>query len=207
MIPQRLADLGKGHRIGQAVTANQEGAVGLGRNLVNVDEILVIRVVTGRSDVAVNLISSRVRHGFGFGQLPAVLEFADGGMVAGDFFERSGAGFVEAGIPNMANGRGLVGDEGDGQDARHAFPVRALGGCVEDGVVGERDGFTNSLLRRAGRALQAAPEPFTGDLGRVFPGGVPAHAVDDQIDAALVVEGRPGLRYYCELPDRSRRTI
>lgn len=124
-------------------------------------------------------------HGGSFGEFAAIFAFSDGGVVVGDFADFAGAGEVEAGIADVADGNDVVFDDGRAEDAGHPGPIGVGLGEAEDFVVGEGDGFAEALFGGAGLTGEAFTQDIDGGFGGVLPGGVATDTVDDGEDAVI----------------------
>src|SRR5579884_2601312 len=88
----------------------------------------------------------------------------------------------------MADGDDIVFDKGDGEDAGHAVPFGTGMGLFVDLVVGERDGFAETVFRGTGLALEAFAQDFNRSFRCMLAGGLSAYAVDDREDAAFGID-------------------
>jgi len=62
----RALDFARAHLVRQPVAAQQQRAVGLERDALQLDEIGVARSMFPRPDVAIHFVAPRMPHGLGF---------------------------------------------------------------------------------------------------------------------------------------------
>ena len=137
-----------------------------------------------RPDVAVHLVAARVSHRLGFRQLVRILALADRRVIVRDLLDPIVPELVEAGVADVADRRPAILDDGDGEDARHARPLRPHRGEAMDLVVGDRDRLPHAIGGRSGLAFEARSQHRERHVGSLATGGLSAHAVDDGEDAA-----------------------
>src|SRR5688572_11524800 len=108
-------------------------------------------------------------------------------MITRHLFDASVADLVETGVADVSDRGHPVLDEGDREDAGHAFPLRAGGRQAMNLVVGDGNRFADALADRSGLALEPLAQHAQGDVGSLSAGGLPANAVDDDEQAARLV--------------------
>ncbi len=81
-----------------------------------------------------------------FGEFALVFEFADGGMVGGEFFEFAVGEEVEAGIAYVADVDAVVLGDGECEDTGHAVEFGVGLSQREDFVIGGADGLADLLV-------------------------------------------------------------
>ena len=182
-----LDDLGRRHLVGEPVRAQQQRAVPVERDATRLDEIGVARAALLRADVPKDLVAPRVAHRFGLGNLTRILPHADGRMVARDLRNGAAPDLVQPRIADVPDHRLAIRHHRHRQHACHPGELRTALRLFEDAPSGQRDAFADAFLDGAGRALQARQQLRFGDRRGPFAAGLPADAVDDEIDAALVV--------------------
>ena len=181
-------DLVDGRRldqIGQAVAAQQQGGVGLERNLVEIDELGIRLLVRLRADVAIHLVPPRVPHRVDFGDLVGVLALADRRVIARDFLDAVAAELVEPRVARHARSSRACSPT-TATVSTHAIPVHS----------GREDATRRiSLLAiviasrtrsrgRAGLPLEPRPQHRQRHVGGLAAGRLAADAVDEDEEAA-----------------------
>src|SRR5689334_10218142 len=108
-------------------------------------------------------------------------------MVPRDLFDAAIADLVESRVADMANrGRPIL-EDGNGEHACHALPLRASGSQAMNLVVCNRDRFANALANRAGLALESLAQHAERDVGSFSASRLPADAIDDDEHPARLV--------------------
>src|SRR6185436_2224134 len=91
----------RGDGISQSITANEQCCVGLEWLPEDVDEVRIVRLVALGSDVAVDLVAAWMLHRIALGELPGVLAFADGRVIARQLVDPPGTQLVQPCIADV----------------------------------------------------------------------------------------------------------
>src|SRR6187401_2341224 len=108
-------------------------------------------------------------------------------MIVRDLLDVAVAHFVEARVADMSDRGHAVLDDGDGEDARHAVPLRPRRRQAMDLVVGDGNRFSYTIADRPGLSLEPLAQHAQGDVGSLSAGGLPANTVDDDEQPARLV--------------------
>src|SRR5688572_4422464 len=108
-------------------------------------------------------------------------------MIARDLLDVAIAHSVETRVADMPDCRPAVLDDRDGQDARHAVPLRPRRRQAMDLIVGDGNRFAHALANGSGLAFEPLAQHAQRHVGRLATGGLSAHTVDDDEQAARFV--------------------
>src|SRR6266487_2583249 len=178
---------------------------------MDIDEVGVAGLVRVGPDVSIHLVPPRVAHRFELRDLMGVLTLPDRRMVVGDLFDATTPELVQPRVAHVTHDRACLVDDRDGEDARHAVPLRPQAGGSMDLVVRDRDRFPYTIYDGPGFSFHSRPEHRQGDVGRLAAGGPTADAVDDHeqaprrvtVEAVLVdLPLQTGIRLACR-PEHS----
>ena len=142
-----------------------------------------------RAHIAKDFVAPRVQHGFLFGQFARVFVFAHRRMVGGQLADGAVPDQVEARIAHVADGDLAVFHHRQGEHARHAAPIFAR--CCASSKMRLLARVMAVRTRSSGarhRRRSEVRECLHGGLGRQFAGGLAAHAIHHQEDAALGID-------------------
>jgi hypothetical protein len=172
----------------EPVAADEQRAVVFERDADQLDEFGIVGRVLFCAGVAVHLVAPRVAHGFGLGEVTAVLTLADGGMIVSDLLDPAAPDLVQPRISHVPDDGRPVFDHCHREDASHSVPLSICSSKTKDLIIGNGNGLADALAGAACLALETAPDHAQGNVRGFFTGGMPADSINHKKDAPIRVE-------------------